>query len=119
MKTILLVFLEIALCSMFVQAKEPSKPTNFSGNWVLDFGQTKNLPAGLESCSMVVSQDQQQLKVETLVKGNLQPTPNMANAGGYPGGSSRGSSGGGRGSRGGGGGGGTGRGGRGAPGGGS
>ena len=91
MKKSLLAFLALAFCSTFVQAKEPSKPTNFSGNWVLNFGQTKNPPAGLQRYSMVVNQDEQQLKVDTSLQGDLQATPNTPNSGGYPGGSSGGS----------------------------
>ncbi len=117
MKKIPWVYLVLAFCSTLLPAKEPSRPTNFSGNWVLDFSLTRNPPAGLEDCSMVVAQDQQQLKVETLLIGDLQSSPNVPNAGGYPGGSSRGSSSG-RVGRGGSMGVGMGRGGRGAPGGG-
>ncbi len=91
MKKSLLAFLALAFCSPFVQAKQPSKPTNFSGNWVLNFGQTKNPPAGLQHYSMVVNQDEQQLKVNTSLEGDLQATPNTPNSGGYPGGTSGGS----------------------------
>jgi len=90
MKKSLLVLLTLAFCSTIVQAKQPSKPTNFSGNWVLNFGQTKNPPAGLQRYSMVVNQDEQQLKVETSLQGDLQATPKTPNSGGYPGGSSGG-----------------------------
>ena len=62
MKKILLVWLTLECCSTIVQAKQPSKPTDFSGNWVLSFGQTKNPPAGLQHYSMLVNQDEQQLK---------------------------------------------------------
>ena len=61
MKKILLVLLTLTFCSTIVQAKQPSKPTNFSGNWALDLGETKNPPAGLQHYSMVVNQDEQQL----------------------------------------------------------
>ena len=91
MKKILLVLLTLAFCSTIVQAKQPSKSTNFSGNWVLNFGETKNPPAGLQHYSMVVNQDEQQLKVDTSLQGDLQATPNTPNSGGYPGGSSGGS----------------------------
>jgi hypothetical protein len=91
MKKILLVLLTVAFCSTFVQAKEPSKPTDFSGNWVLSFGQTKNPPAGLQHYSMVVNQDEQQLKVNTSLQGDLQATPNTPNSDSYPGGTSGGS----------------------------
>ena len=102
MKKILLVLLTLAFCSTIVQAKEPLKPTNFSGNWVLNFGQTKNPPAGLQQYSMVVNQDEQQLKVDTSLQGDLQATPNTPNSGGNPGGTSGGYPGGRRGGMGGG-----------------
>jgi hypothetical protein len=85
-----LCWLTLGLLAGFAAAKTPSKPANFSGQWVLDFNQTKNLPSGLESYSLTVNQDEQQLKVETSVKGNLQPgggsSPHPQRAGGYPGG---------------------------------
>jgi hypothetical protein len=87
MKKILLVWLTLAFCSTIVQAKQPSKATDFSGNWVLSFGQTKNPPAGLQHYSMLVNQDEQQLKVATTLQGDLQATPNTPNDSGYPGGS--------------------------------
>jgi len=70
-------------------AKTPSKPANFSGRWILDFNQTKNPPSGLEGYSLTVNQDEQQLKVETSIRGNLKPTgngPHPPRTGGYPGG---------------------------------
>ena len=91
MKKILLVWLTLAFCSTIVQAKQPSKATDFSGNWVLSFGQTKNPPAGLQGYSMVVNQDAQQLKVETSLQGDLQATQNAPNSGSYPGGTPGGS----------------------------
>ena len=92
MKKFLLAFLALlalAFWMTFAQAKEPSKPGNFSGNWVLDFGQTKNPPDGLQGYNLMVIQDEQQLKVNTTVQGDLQSTPNTPNSGGYPGGSGR------------------------------
>lgn len=89
MKKTLLTFLALAVWMTLVQAKEPSKPPNFSGNWVLDFGGTKNPPDGLQGYSLVVNQDEQQLKVETTLQGDLQSTPNAPNSGGSPGGSGR------------------------------
>ena len=91
MNRVLLAFVALTFCSTIVQAKEPSKATNFSGNWVLDFGQTKNPPAGLQHYGMVVNQDEQQIKVETSLEGDLQVTPGTVNSGGYPGGTSAGS----------------------------
>src|SRR5208282_6531673 len=91
MKRILLVLLALAFCSTLVSAKKPAKATDFSGNWVLNFEQTKNPPAGLQDYRMVVSQDERQLKVTTTLDGNLQVTPNTPSSGaGGSGGSSRG-----------------------------
>jgi hypothetical protein len=91
MKSILLVLLALAFSSTLVSAKKPSKATDFSGNLVLDFGQTKNPPAGLQDYRMVVSQDERQLKVTTTLDGDLQVTPGTPNsAAGGSGGSSRG-----------------------------
>jgi hypothetical protein len=84
MKKILLVIPALAFCSMSVRAKEPSNAADFSGNWVLDFSQTKNPPAGLQKYSMVVNQDQQELNVKTSLQGDLQPA--QSDASGYPGG---------------------------------
>ena len=102
MKKILLVLLTLAFCSAIVQAKQPSKSADFSGNWVLSFGETKNPPAGLQHYSMVVNQDEQQLKVHTSLEGDLQATPNTPNSGGNSGGTSGGYPGGRRGGMGGG-----------------
>ena len=92
MKTVLSLSMAVALCSMFAQADDSSKQANFSGHWVLDTSQTKNLPDGLESYSMDVNQDAQLLKVQTSLQGNLKPIENTSgsNSGGYPGGSSGG-----------------------------
>ncbi len=83
----------VALYSTLMQAKNPSKTVDFSGNWALDFSQTKNPPPGLQDYSMAVKQDGQQLRVETSLQGDLQPA-NKSNGqypgsggGGYPGGS--------------------------------
>lgn len=86
MKKVFLVFLELAFFLAFVQAKEPSKPVNFSGNWLLNFGETKNPPAGLQAYSLVVNQDQQHLKVGTSLEGDLQRAQDVRNSGSYPGG---------------------------------
>jgi len=91
MKEVLLAFVALTFCATIVQAKEPSKAANFSGNWVLDFDQTKDPPVGLQHYRMVVNQDEQQLKVETSLEGDLQATPGAVNSGGYPVGRSGGS----------------------------
>lgn len=90
MKKIGLVFLALAFCATLVHAKDPAKVANFSGQWVLNFGQTKNPPPGLQGYSMVVNQDERQLKVETSLEGRLQPTQHRPHPGGYPGRSSGG-----------------------------
>jgi len=85
-----LCWLAFGILPALAGAKTPSTPADFSGRWVLDFNQTKNPPSGLEAYSLAVSQDQQQLKVETSVKGNLQPSgggnQHPPRGGGYPGG---------------------------------
>lgn len=88
MKKTLIAVLVLACSATVANAKEASNPANFSGTWVLDFGQTKNPPAGLQGYSMVVKQDQQQLKVETSLQGDLQAAPSQS--GNYPGGGSGG-----------------------------
>ncbi|MGH9342807.1 MAG: hypothetical protein ACRD19_03470, partial [Terriglobia bacterium] len=86
-------------------AKAPPKPADFSGTWLLDLSQTKDMPQGLESYSMVVRQDPQALKVNTSLKGDVKEgmsgvNPNGSggpNGSGYPGGSRGGIHGGGMG----------------------
>lgn len=94
MKRILVAALGLALCSTLSQAKDKSKAaggastTDFSGNWVLNTGESKNLPSGLDAYNMSVTQDSQQLKVETTLKGDLRPidVPDSgAGSGGGPG----------------------------------
>lgn len=86
-----------SLMQVPMQAKNKPKPADFSGQWVLDMSQTKNLPQGLESYSMVVNQNPDQLQVKTELKGDLSPADDMGgqypnggsgtgNTGGYPGG---------------------------------
>ena len=85
----MLALVALAAWITFVQAKEQSKAANFSGNWVLDFSQTKNPPDGLQGYNLVVIQDEQELKVNTTVLGDFQSTPTTSDSGGYPGGSGR------------------------------
>jgi len=97
MKKIWLVFCALGLASTMSQAKDSAKPAaNFSGEWVLSFDQTKNPPAGLEAYSMVVKQDQQQLKVDTSLQGDLKASE-QASGSAYPGSRRRGGMGGGMG----------------------
>ncbi len=101
MKNIILFLLALVFCPILTQAKSAPKRADFSGNWVLDTSRTKDLPDGLQSYSMVVSQDQQQLKVLTTLRGNLRPMsgpnrpypgnpPESGSPGSYPGGSPNG-----------------------------
>jgi hypothetical protein len=92
MKKFMLAFLALlalAAWLTFAEAKEKSKQTDFAGRWVLNFGQTKNPPDGLQRYDLVVNQDEQQLKVNTTLEGDLQNPANAPNSGGYPGGSGR------------------------------
>ena len=57
MKVTLAVFLAFVFCPGWGHAKNPSRFANFAGQWVLDFGQVKNPPAGLEDYALVVNQD--------------------------------------------------------------
>lgn len=80
-----------------------TRNSDFSGTWVLDKAKTTDLPSTLESYTMKVAQDAQQLTVETSLQGEL-PRRGMGGqgrGGGFPGGGA----GGGGGRRGGGGGG--------------
>jgi hypothetical protein len=67
-------------------------PTDFSGTWVLDMEKTPNLPEKLESYTLVVTQNAEQLTVETKITGDLRPA---GAPGGGPGGGGRRSGGGG------------------------
>ncbi len=65
--------------------------TDFSGTWVLDKEKTRNLPSQLEGYTMVVTQSEQQLTVETKVEGDLRPPARESGersprGGGFPGG---------------------------------
>jgi hypothetical protein len=90
----------------FCAASIATAQENFSGIWVLDKVKTKGLPPGLQTYTMTVKQDEQQIVVGTKVEGSLAPSRGggpLFDDGGAPGG--RG--GGGGGMRGGGGGGGA------------
>jgi hypothetical protein len=83
--------LSMLACSILL-AKNPSRPIDFIGNWVLDTSRTKNLPQGLDRCAMSVAQNEQQLKVQALVEGDLRPAEDDGRTsgrtqgpGGYPG----------------------------------
>jgi hypothetical protein len=90
MKKLIAVCGALALWGALVQAKPKPKPADFSGQWVLDMSQTKSLPQGLESYSMTVNQNPDQLKMKTALKGDLSTPPESSYPGGaggsYPGG---------------------------------
>jgi hypothetical protein len=85
MKKTLPLCLALSFCAVAVEAKTPRKPADFSGNWILNTAQTKKAPAGLESYRMLVTQDAQQLKVQTRLEGDLQSRANVNQS--YPQGS--------------------------------
>lgn len=101
MNRVILFCLSLTLCCASAEAKKPPTPANFSGTWVLDFTQSKNLPQGLENYRMVINQNPDKLAVKTSVEGSLNrrrssnaPSvggegtgyPGGGNPGGYPGG---------------------------------
>lgn len=89
MKKVLPLCVAVGFFTAFAHANSSPTPADFSGYWVLDFSQTKNVPEGLENYSMNVSQDARQLKVQTALKGNLRPAEDTggSRSGGYPRGS--------------------------------
>jgi hypothetical protein len=69
----------VMLCLWAVSGK--GAQNNFSGTWVVDKDKTHGLPSGLKNYTMVVTQTEQQLVVQTKVEGDLRPPE-----GGPPGG---------------------------------
>ena len=85
------MFLAILGTFIFSYSAFPAEPTqtDYSGTWVLDKSKTRNLPSRLQGYTMVVTQTEEQLTVETKVKGDLQPPrrePDEGPGGGPPGG---------------------------------
>lgn len=78
---VVLSILGLVLLSTFAVSVEAAQE-DFSGDWVLDKGKTHDLPPGLKSYTMVVTQTEQQLVVETKLEGDLGPRE----GGGFPGG---------------------------------
>jgi hypothetical protein len=58
------------------------EPADFTGVWTLDKTKTKDLPAALESYRLQVTQDAQQITIESEVEGDLGPTGGMPDGGG-------------------------------------
>ena len=79
MKKTLLLCLALASGATLLNARNSQKSVDFSGNWVLDANQTKNLPQGIESYGMTIKQTAQQLDVQTTLKGDLRPMANLPN----------------------------------------
>ncbi|MGH9452524.1 MAG: hypothetical protein ACRD2O_00970 [Terriglobia bacterium] len=79
MKKTLLLCLALASTVALLNAKNPPKSADFSGNWVMETDQTKNLPQGLESYRMAIKQTGEQLGVQTTLKGDLRPMGNLPN----------------------------------------
>jgi hypothetical protein len=69
------MFLAILGTFIFSYSAFPAEPTqtDYSGTWVLDKSKTRNLPPKLQSYTMVVTQTEEQLTVETKVEGDLRP----------------------------------------------
>lgn len=83
LKNTLLLGAAFCFSVALMQAKALPRRANFSGEWMLDTHQTKNLPKGLKSYRMLVRQNGQQLKVKTSLKGDLRPVGVLAEP--YPG----------------------------------
>ena len=79
MRKIFLLGLALASSAALVAAKSPPTAVDFSGAWVLDTSQTKNLPQGLDSYSMNIKQSEQRLAVQTTLKGDLRPMASVPN----------------------------------------
>jgi len=79
-KTILgiLGMVMLGICAISVMAAQ----SNFSGVWVVDKQKTRGLPKDLKSYTMVVTQNEQQLVVETKVEGEAQSMAEDSHVGG-------------------------------------
>jgi hypothetical protein len=82
--------LTLTLAVPLATAKDESVPPNFAGQWVLDFSQTANPPAGLQDYTLAVKLDAQQISVETTLVGKLQAAPGAVTPSGMGGNSGRG-----------------------------
>ena len=82
------VALTLGLCG---RCAAQSKTIDFSGAWTLDKAKTSDLPPTLESYTMTITQDAQQLTVETDVQGEIgmrseSGLRGAGRGGGFPGG---------------------------------
>jgi hypothetical protein len=98
MKKLLPLFcLALGFGASVVGARTPSTPTNFAGTWLLDVNKSKDLPKGLQSYRLLVTQDAEHLKVQSKLEGDLRRAESRddnypgrrgsGRPGGYPGGS--------------------------------
>ena len=62
------------------------RATSFAGNWVLDMKRTKDLPATLQGYRLQVAQNEQELRVETEVLGEVRGARGAMRGGGMDGG---------------------------------
>jgi hypothetical protein len=86
---VILLTAALALC-VHTRANAQAKMTDFSGTWVLDNKKTSDLPPTLESYILTVTQNEQQLTVETELQGEVGvpggPGEGRSGRGGFPGG---------------------------------
>jgi hypothetical protein len=94
-----LVGCALACALVFCVAASAAAPTNFTGTWVLDKTKSKDLPPqwadNLDSYTLIVAQDEEQLKVETKPDWKGGQPPVRGGGGGGQGGSGGGQGGGG------------------------
>ena len=81
----------LTLC-VYSSVAAQTKATNFAGTWVLDKKKTSDLPPTLESYRLTVTQNAQQLTVETDMQGEVgmpgrpaRPGGGRSGRGGFPG----------------------------------
>jgi hypothetical protein len=82
--TLVLSIVGTSVLSLGAFCAERVQP-DFSGTWVLDKTKTRSLPSQFKSYTMVVTQNEQQLIVETKLDGDLKP-PEREPGEGFPGG---------------------------------
>lgn len=58
---------------MCVSVTAQDNPTNFAGQWVLDKTKTSDLPATLESYTLQVMQNAQQITIDSRIEGEIRP----------------------------------------------
>jgi hypothetical protein len=94
------LFTVALIIGIYIAYAAQAKTTDFSGKWVLDKSRTPDLPPSLESYTMTVTQNAEQLAIETDSQGDLGmrgrpggiggPGGRRRSEGGAPGGSGQG-----------------------------